>query len=78
MDKTICENEACRTENDFYELWTIKEAFFKYSNTNRFDPKEIDTTKLTNFKTDYLNIGIERYVYTIVGDNLQNIKTYYK
>ena len=78
LDKTICESEICRTENDFFELWTIKEAFFKYSNATYFDPKKIDTTKLTNFKTDYLNIGIERYVYTIVGDNLENIKTYFK
>ena len=78
VDKTICPNEKCLTENDFFELWTMKEAFFKFSNERHFDPLKIDTTTITNRKTDYLNIGAERYVYTVVGDNLENINAYFR
>ena len=78
LDKTLCGDEKCETENEFFVLWTIKEAAFKYKNENRFDPQKIDTTKIENVKTDYLNIGAEKYVYSLVGDNLENIKVYFK
>lgn len=76
--KTICENEKCDTENDFFLLWTIKEARFKYENENHFDPLKIDTTKFDNYKSDFLNIGAERFVWTVVGDRLDNIKLFFK
>jgi len=78
VNKTIHANEKCETENDFFALWTIKEAYFKFSNENHFNPKKIDTTKIENYKTDYINIGSERYVYTVVGDNLNFIKVSFK
>ena len=78
VDKTICGDEKCESENDFFVLWTIKEAAFKYANETRFDPQKIDTTKIENVKTDYLNIGADKYVYSLVGDSLENIKVYFK
>lgn len=78
VDKTLCGDEKCRNENDFFELWTIKEAYFKFSNERFFEPKKIDTTKIKNSKTDYINIGADRYIYTVVGDNLENIITYFR
>ena len=78
VNKTVHKNEKCETENDFFPLWTMKEAWFKYSNDNNFVPNKIDTTALTNVKTDFLNIGAERYVWSVVGDNINNIKVYFK
>lgn len=78
VDKTLHPNEKCESENDFFVLWTIKEAAFKHSNDNKFDPKKIDTTSITNCKTDYINIGCDRYVWTVVGENLDKITVHFK
>ena len=78
LDKTLCGDEKCQTENDFFIMWTKKEAYFKYSEGVGFNPQKIDTTKITNLKTDYINIGADRYVWTVVGDNIENIKIFFR
>ena len=78
LDKTLCGDEKCQTEADFFTMWTIKEAAFKFSEGVGFNPQTIDTTKIENKKTDFINIGADRYVWTVVGDYIENIKIFFR
>lgn len=62
-------------ENKFIEIWTAKEAIFKYKKTKNFLPHEIDTLS-SSFKTDNITVCDENYVWSVATDTPQCVRIF--
>ena len=69
-EKTLRKDEPCDDAMTFLRYWTKKEAYFKYSDLDKYVPLYINTNEFHNFITRDVLIGTDRFVYSIISDNV--------
>ena len=69
-ERTLTKDEPCDDPMTFLKYWTKKEAYFKYSDLDKYVPLYINTNEFSNVITKEALIECDRFVYSVISDNV--------